>query len=52
MEQDAPSTFQQEAIVEKAGELFGWCDATGRQTARSKQDAAALMQSVLAEAFS
>jgi len=29
MEQDAPSTFQQEAIVEKAGELFGWCDEAG-----------------------
>ena len=39
-------------IVEKAGELFGLCDELERQIARSKQDAAALMQSVLAEAFS
>lgn len=39
-------------IVEKVGELFGLCGELDCQITRSKQDAAALMQPVLSDAFS
>lgn len=46
-----PPLAEQKAIVEKVGELFGWCDELERQIAKSKQNADALMASVLTDAF-